>query len=235
MISPIISIVITAYNEELNIRQAVESALSQESESPIEVIVVDDGSRDNTGHICSNLLDSDDRLNLIQLHRNRGHVVAGNAGFGAARGKYVIRLDGDDIIYPSLAESLLVCARRERAEIVIGGYVRNYVKESRKEAVRHPATIRDFIMCGNLISKAAFQQVGGLRDLRFEEYDLFLRLQANSRFTWNDDALYEYRIHDTSLCHKQDYWQAGIRELLTIWPQETLRGNGFSDLLKQYA
>ena len=230
---PLISIVITAYNEEQNIEHAVQSAVSQTGLDYLEIVVVDDGSSDSTANICKRLAEAYSQVNFVQLQKNCGHVAASMAGIEASRGKYFIRVDGDDIIYPELADSLLKTANEKNSEVVIGGYVKLYCHENRKEAIPHPATIRDFIMCGNLIERDLFLRSGGLRDLRFEEYDCFLRLAEYTDFTWNRQALYEYRIHDASYCHQKNYWEEGIKELLNFWPRKTLEANGFSDLLSK--
>ena len=227
----LVSIVITAYNEEQNIEQAVQSALSQTILDDLEIVVIDDGSSDSTASICKRVAESHNQIHFVQLHKNCGHVAASMTGIEASHGKYFIRLDGDDIIYPELTESLLKTANEKNSEVVIGGYVKLYSHDRCKETIPYPATIRDFIMCGNLIKRDLFLRSGGLRNLRFEEYDCFLRLAEYTDFTWNRQALYEYRIHDASYCHRDKYWETGIKELLELWPREVLEENGFSDLL----
>ena len=222
-----------AYNEEANIERAIKSALTQTISDQIEIIIVDDGSSDDTLDICKTMLKKHHRLNLIQSYTNKGYVTASMTGIAASQGKYFIRLDGDDIIYPKLAESLLNTAIRNNSEVVIGGYTKLYINNNTMKPIPEPLCIRDFIMCGNLISKKLFFKTGGLRNLYFEEYDLFLRLQEITEFSWNKKAYYEYRIHNGSCCHQSDYWEKGIKELAKLWSQKTLEKYGFTDLLTQ--
>jgi glycosyltransferase involved in cell wall biosynthesis len=95
-VTPSISVVVTAYNQELFVRAAVESALAQTYE-PIEVIVVNDGSTDGTVRALDGLRD---RIRLINKE-NAGVAEARNTGVDAARGGLVAGLDGDDVWLPT--------------------------------------------------------------------------------------------------------------------------------------
>ena len=89
-----VSVVIPSYNSEKTIRQAVESALSQEGVT-LEVIVVDDGSRIPASEVLSDLL-ADTRLRILRREENLGVAAARNHGIINAAGKYVALLDSDD-------------------------------------------------------------------------------------------------------------------------------------------
>ena len=89
-----VSVVIPSYNSEKTIRQAVESALSQEGVT-LEVIVVDDGSRIPASEVLSDLL-ADTRLRILRREENLGVAAARNHGLINAAGKYVALLDSDD-------------------------------------------------------------------------------------------------------------------------------------------
>lgn len=90
------SIVITCYNQRQFIKEAVESVLSQRHSS-IEIIVVDDGSRDGSLEALRLYGDS---IRLLELPENRGAVGARNEGAALAKGEYLIFLDGDDLFTP---------------------------------------------------------------------------------------------------------------------------------------
>lgn len=93
---PAASIVIPAYNVALTIRRTVKSALNQQFDD-FEVVVVDDGSTDETPEILSGIRDG--RLRIVR-QRNRGLAGARNSGIAAARGRYIGFLDGDDLWEP---------------------------------------------------------------------------------------------------------------------------------------
>ncbi|MDF2476827.1 MAG: glycosyltransferase family 2 protein [Sphingobacterium sp.] len=91
---PLVTIVIPCYNSERTIVDAVTSALSQDY-AKIEVIVVDDGSTDNSGQLIKNIMNDDPRLSYC-YQENKGVSAARNRGLNLAKGRYISFLDGDD-------------------------------------------------------------------------------------------------------------------------------------------
>lgn len=114
---PKVSVVITAYNKEDFITRAVESVQAQ-TERSVEIIVVDDASRDATCAIVRDLAEADDRIRVIALNENGGQPAALNVGVLAARGDWVAILDGDDWVAPELYATLLELAGRYGASVV---------------------------------------------------------------------------------------------------------------------
>lgn len=97
---PLVSIIIPCYNREKYISQAIDSVLNQ-TYQPIEVIVVDDGSQDNSINVVKKY---GNRISLIE-QANRGVSAARNTGFKAAQGSYIIFLDSDDWLSNNIVES----------------------------------------------------------------------------------------------------------------------------------
>lgn len=91
------SIVIPIYNEEENLSELYSrlTAVMFSLQEPYEVILVDDGSRDNSLNIMREMHQRDERINIISLSRNFGHQIAISAGIEHASGKAVIVMDGD--------------------------------------------------------------------------------------------------------------------------------------------
>ena len=91
-----VSIVVTAYNYARYIDECLDSCLSQQCTTlDYEVIVVDDGSTDDTPALLA--CRSDPRLRLLRID-NSGIEMAANQGFAAARGRYIVRVDADDAL-----------------------------------------------------------------------------------------------------------------------------------------
>src|SRR6516162_596409 len=90
---PLVSVIIPAYNAERTLRRAIDSALAQDYQ-PIEIIVVDDGSKDATSEVAAAYLDK--AVQLVQLPRNCGESGAMNTGIAVAKGEYIAFLDADD-------------------------------------------------------------------------------------------------------------------------------------------
>ena len=104
-----VSIIVPVYNIENYIRVCVESILAQTYES-FELILVDDGSKDNSGILCDEYAAIDSRVKVI--HKENGGVSsARNTGLQQAKGKWIMYVDGDDWIEPDMIESLIETAK----------------------------------------------------------------------------------------------------------------------------
>ncbi len=112
---PKISIIIPAFNAENHINQAITSALSQ-SYNNIEVIVVDDGSSDNTVKIVKSF--TDERLKLLENEENRGVSYSRNRAIEEASGMWIALLDADDWYAPDRLEKLVPIALSENADLL---------------------------------------------------------------------------------------------------------------------
>ena len=90
----LLSVVVTAYNQELYISECVESVINQTYRN-LEIIIIDDGSTDKTPCICDGLAFSDQRIKVIHKN-NEGSVSSRKTGMEIATGKYITFIDGDD-------------------------------------------------------------------------------------------------------------------------------------------
>lgn len=115
-----ISVVIPIYKVERYVAKTIESVQHQDFDS-YEIILVDDGSPDNSGKICDQYAASDSRIKVI--HKENGGVMSARfAGVDAARGRYIAFLDGDDRM-PCSALSIFYKAMRDDVDYVIGACV----------------------------------------------------------------------------------------------------------------
>lgn len=106
-----VSVVIPFYNRIQCTIEAVKSALDQTHKN-IEIVVVDDGSTENTNQIIS-VSEKDNRIKYLKLQRNSGVSVARNAGIQASSGKYIALLDSDDQFLPEKIEKQLLFMEQE--------------------------------------------------------------------------------------------------------------------------
>jgi len=104
MTTPLLSIIIPAYNEEQYIEQTLRSIMEQHFHN-WECIVVDDGSTDNTVQIAKNLTYGYERFRICKLERNMGLPYARNYGMLKAKGKYLMFFDSDDILEPNYTKN----------------------------------------------------------------------------------------------------------------------------------
>lgn len=122
MNKPIISIIIPVYNVALYLRQCIQSIISQEGN--IEVILVDDGSPDESPSICDEYAQKDNRIHVIHKH-NGGVSSARNAGLDAAQGEWIWFVDGDDYITNNaLKEIITVIEHNKKTDLIRFSHLR---------------------------------------------------------------------------------------------------------------
>jgi glycosyltransferase involved in cell wall biosynthesis len=112
-----VSVVIPVYNRASVVHEAIDSALAQDA-GGIEVLVVDDGSTDDTAEVVSRRYHDDSRVRVIR-RVNGGPAAARNAGIAQARGGYLALLDSDDIWLPGYLGSQLAVLRSSGADLVV--------------------------------------------------------------------------------------------------------------------
>lgn len=118
-----ISVIVPVYNVELYLEACIQSILNQ-TYYDLEIILVDDGSTDNSGEICDTYQKKDNRICVIHK-QNGGLSDARNAGLGVAKGEYIAFVDADDIIHPQTYECLERMIREYRADISSCGITRD--------------------------------------------------------------------------------------------------------------
>jgi glycosyltransferase involved in cell wall biosynthesis len=117
---PLLSIVVPAYNVANVLNRCLSSLADQPLES-LEIIAVDDGSRDGSGEICDGWAATDRRFKVVH-QANAGCAAARNTGLRAATGIYVGFVDGDDWVHPNMFPALLEAAVRTGSDLAQCGY-----------------------------------------------------------------------------------------------------------------
>jgi len=202
---PRVSVIIPTYNYARFIEQAIESVLVQ-SYRDFEIIVVDDGSTDNTEEVVAKF---DNRVHYIR-QANRGPNAARNTGIRAARGEFIAFLDADDLWLPEkLALQIELAAARPEAGLIYGGIllfdsatqaVIGYAPLSRLHegwVMRHLYMDQFVTSPTPLIRREVFEQVGIFdeRCMRSDDWDMWLRIAASYQFALVPKPLALYRVH----------------------------------------
>lgn len=99
-----ISVLVAIYNVETYLSKCLDSIMAQ-TYSDLEIILVNDGSTDNSGIICEKYAEKDKRFKYI-YQKNEGLSCARNSGLRAASGDYILMVDGDDVLHPQMIEIL---------------------------------------------------------------------------------------------------------------------------------
>ena len=115
-----VSIIVPVYNAEKYLEKAVRS-MREQTVKNIEIILVDDGSKDGSTALCQKLAEEDGRIIVIRKE-NGGPGSARNTGIEAAQGEYIFFSDADDRMDPKLVETALSAARNEKADVVVFGF-----------------------------------------------------------------------------------------------------------------
>ncbi len=212
-----VSIIIPAYNAENTVKEAIDSALSQEfPKQDFEIIVVNDGSTDKT----LKLLKTYGRKIRIIDQKNQGAVRAANCGFKKARGKYVIKLDADDW-FDSDIVGQMTSVLDKKAEIDF--VYCDYYEASEKGEVKIVLTgdnIFHTASAGIMFRRRNFKKEGFYReDIGFPEYDLLIRTQKKWCGFHIQKPLFCYNRRKNSLTGSKQWVKKAIKELKKIHPQ----------------
>lgn len=208
MTMPTVSVVIPAYNAARYLSQAVDSALGQTFRD-VEVVVVDDGSTDDTP---ARLAAYGERIRTLR-QANSGVALARNAGTAAARGRYVAFLDADDVWQPEKIERQLEALTQPpgaRASYTAFDLVSaDLTPQEVRRTARAGSLVEDLLCLGNVVGTPStvvcerdlLLDVGGFDpDLSLgADWDLWLRLALRTTFSYVDEPLVRYRVHEGNM------------------------------------
>ena len=128
--SPLVSVIMPAYNSADFIAEAIQSVLHQFHPN-WELLIIDDASEDNTVEIIKKFASADPRIQLFQNKTNQGTGVSRNIGIKAAQGSYISFLDADDLWLPKKLETQLDFMKSHDLEMTYSSYY--LIKESGQE------------------------------------------------------------------------------------------------------
>ncbi len=245
MSTPIVSVVLPSFNAASTLSQAIKSVCDQ-SFPDWELILIDDGSTDGSCELAANAARSDERFQVIKSE-HVGIVRALNAGCAVARGRYIARMDADDVSHPNRLALQVELMERDPSVALCGTLVKmvgETVRRGRRRyeqwinnLVTHEDIVRElFIECPIphptfLIRRTWLERVGGYQDAGWaEDYDLCMRLfSAGARFAKVPQVLLDWTESHKRLSMTDDrYSQFRFRELKRHYLFETyLKGRPF--------
>lgn len=225
--APLISVVMAARDASKWVGDAVRSVLAQDMRA-LELIMVDDGSRDDTIILAHEAAAGDKRLIILEQPQ-KGLSAARNAGIGRARGKWIAFADADDIVDSRMLSTLLGVARTRRTQAVSSPLQPFLRKPSR--SLRNPGDSRlydsrvavamallrrglDSSVCGKLYSRELFEGLRFTEGKHYEDLDIFYRLWLRSDGVAHVHfPLYFYRQHPESFLHR---WSPARTDVLDV-------------------
>ncbi len=219
--TPLVSVVIPAYNAERYLGEAIESVLAQ-TYAPAETIVVDDGSSDGTAAVARSYAG----VELI-TQKNAGAAAARNRGFAACRGDLIAFHDADDLMTPDklavqvgelLAAPAIGCVLAEQELLIEAGTELPFWAEGSKVPTVMPAKPEEFAdepdvhPMTMLVRREVFERVGGFdEEMRAaEDFDWMLRAAEDGvEFARLPRILLRRRVHPASLTQDAAAGRAG--------------------------
>ena len=142
-----VSIVIPIYNKEKELKKCISSLINQ-TYKDLEIILVNDGSKDFSRNICENFLNQDSRIKLINKE-NQGVELARMTGIENATGEYITFVDSDDWLPNNAIEDLLNAIKRENADVSFGKYYRVLDKYSLLKRIPNDSVYNNVIITKN--------------------------------------------------------------------------------------
>lgn len=207
---PKVGVVIAVYNSEKFVEEAIESILNQTYQD-FEIIVVDDGSTDESADIIKSF---NDKRIIYMYQENQGHADAKNKGVLRSKGKYKAFLDSDDVWLPEKLEKQ-VAILDSNPEIALvysdcyyadvrGKVMARAFKRAKpfRVAVFSQLFLSNFIPFSTVVvRKEIFEKVGLFNPKYFiaPDYDLFLRIAKHFKIEYVDLPLAKYRIHKANI------------------------------------
>jgi len=192
----IVSIIIPVYDGEKYIARCIRSAMNQSlNKDTYEIIVINDGSTDNTSKVLKYLCD---HIKLINLKKNMGIAYARNEGIKASRGRYILNLDADDYIDRDLlyVESIFLNMNSDW-DAVSCDYV---LVDENETHIRRVNSQKNPIACGIMFRVERLIDIG-LYDPKFmlnEDMDLRMRFEKKYSIKHIELPLYRYRQHESN-------------------------------------
>jgi len=211
---PLVSVLVPAHNAEQHIGVCIDSLLEQ-SYSPFEIIVVDDGSTDRTWQVVAAYAEQDRRVVGVRGLVNTGVAAARNRALSVARGQYVMLQDADDLSVSSRMSRLVSYLETSGADFVSSGHY--LFDDTGSYAVKIPKAEQPtklhmlygvpFCHAATAFRRDCLDDVGGYMvseyTRRGEDYDLFMRLYARGFRGVNiPDVLYGYRVDSRTLSRR---------------------------------
>ncbi|MBX4894137.1 glycosyltransferase family 2 protein [Rhizobium bangladeshense] len=237
----LVAVVIPAYNAEDYVAQTLQSVIDQ-THTALEIIVVDDGSTDETASICRRFAAEDSRIQLLSTE-NRGVAAARNAGIEASKAGYIAFLDADDLWHPTYIERMLSALHplpdtwgavyALHRLIDSEGYC---TKSGSSLSARESILIRHLVFrfvgngSGFMVRRAVIDKIGGY-DSSYakrgiggcEDFDFELRTAEHFKIEAVPLGLVGYRVHSAAMSADRSRM---ARSLLAVTEQCAARNPG---------
>lgn len=228
MMRPLISVLMPVYNSEDYLKQAIESILNQ-TFTNFEFLIFDDGSTDKSKEIILKYAEKDSRIIFFLSPENQGYTKHLNKGLEIAKGKYIARMDSDDICLPNRLQMQVNFMEKNEKVWVLGASSLIIDKDANEVGISTRITdpeklyfISFFINPLShptvIFRKDQILKIGGYNNAKVpsEDFDLWVKVLGNGKIANLETPLLKYREHGESISSKK-------KELQKKYSQETLQ------------
>lgn len=207
MTAPIVTVILPVYNGNQHLKKAVKS-IQKQSYKNWELLIINDGSKDNTLETCQKIVNCDKRIKLINNPKNLGLVKSLNIGIKLAKGKYIARQDADDISLPNRIEkqvkfldnhqeyglvcSIFMVVKKDGSVIKITALPINDYEIKLSMLFFNPITHGAVMLRKQVLED--FHLHYEENDLHCEDYGLWIKMSAHTKFKILTEPLYQWTI-----------------------------------------
>ena len=210
MNNPTLSVIMSVYNGEDHLYEAIESILNQ-TYKKFEFIIIDDGSIDNSLHIIKKFQNKDNRIAVIS-RKNKGQACSLNEGIRQAKGKYIAIMDADDVSFINRFDKQVDFLEKNKDVGVCGSWITSVLNlpiktpvsnDEAKVALLFSSCVAHstVLMRKNVLDKLDFVYKESL--IRAQDYDLWTRLINVTKFYNIPEVLLKYRYHSGQYKNKK--------------------------------
>lgn len=230
---PLISIIVPVYNVEEYLNRCLQSICRQTYHN-LEIILIDDGSTDNSGRLCDKFAQKDKRIRVIH-QANSGLSAARNTGLKEARGEYLGFVDSDDWIEADMYEFLFCLMKRNEADISICTHYRDegkkitakyasgktsfFTRENAIRAIMMDKHIKNYVW-DKLFKRAMFDGIRFPANRVFEDVATTYRaLYKAKKIVLQESPKYHYTIREGSITKDRNNSTKDYQLFLSIYEQ----------------
>lgn len=228
-IEPLVSVFIPAYNAASYIEQAIQSVIDQTYQN-FEIIVVNDGSTDETKNIIKRIADKDNRIKVFHNESNLGLSPTRNIGIDLCKGEYIALLDSDDYISNQRIKKQVFFLQNNPDFDAVSSWMQVFDETGHQQIIQYRDTLSDYktvsLFYSPVSHAAALFKTSVLQKLRYrsefkfaEDYDMWFRFLKQYKVAVIPEVLYFYRAHATqtiSESNKKSHDQSHIELIKEI-------------------
>lgn len=226
---PLVSVLIPCFNVEKYVESSLNNVITQTYKN-LEILVIDDGSTDNTRSILDQFAKKDQRINVVYNKENKGLIKSLNKGIDLAKGEYIARTDADDLVEKNWIEELIYILEKSPEILAIGAHA-NIINNKNKvlNQITPPEYHQDIIemmpfSCPiihpvSIIRSSVFKKNKLCYDENYiyaEDYKLWLEISKIGKLHNLQKILINYRVHENQISSKRQKEQEETAKKIRI-------------------